>query len=127
MPKIEVNEKLFFNLLGTKYDWDTFEKNPVEFYCVVSDCESGTPIYKKLTDCRGPEMDWLRASASMPLVSKPVRVDGKILLDGGMTDSIPLKAFENLGFEKKSCSSYTACRFCKTACRYERTYEIISS
>ena len=26
MPKIEVNEKLFFNLLGTKYDWDTFEK-----------------------------------------------------------------------------------------------------
>lgn len=82
------------------YDWDTFEKNPVEFYCVVSDCESGTPIYKKLTDCRGPEMDWLRASASMPLVSKPVRVDGKILLDGGMTDSIPLKAFENLEFEK---------------------------
>ncbi|WP_191013532.1 phenylalanine--tRNA ligase subunit beta [Treponema zioleckii] len=26
MPKIEVNEKLFFNLLGTKYDYDTLEK-----------------------------------------------------------------------------------------------------
>lgn len=26
MPKIEVNEKLFFHLLGKKYDWDTFEK-----------------------------------------------------------------------------------------------------
>ncbi len=81
-------------------DWDTFTSNPQEFYCVVSDCVTGKPINKKLTELRGSEMDWLRASASMPLVSKPVKVDGYTLLDGGMTDSIPLKAFENLGYEK---------------------------
>ena len=42
----------------------------------------------------------MRASASMPLVSRVVKIDGYELLDGGMTDSIPLKAFEEMGYEK---------------------------
>lgn len=82
------------------FDWNAFENNPIEFYCVVSDCVTGKPVYKKLTNCVGNEMEWLRASASMPLVSKPIEVDGYVLLDGGMTDSIPLKAFEELGYDR---------------------------
>ena len=42
----------------------------------------------------------MRASASMPLVSHVVKIDGYELLDGGMTVSIPLKAFEDMGYEK---------------------------
>lgn len=36
----------------------------------------------------------------MPLCSRIVEVDGYKLLDGGMTDSIPLKYFEDSGYEK---------------------------
>lgn len=82
------------------FDFKAYKENPMEFYCVVSDCNTGKPIYKKLETCCGSEMDWLRASASLPIVSRVVKIDGYDLLDGGMTDSIPLKAFEDLGFQK---------------------------
>ena len=45
-------------------------------------------------------MDYLRASASLPYVSKVVEIDGKKLLDGGICDSIPLKAFQDMGYSK---------------------------
>ncbi|MGI5058274.1 patatin-like phospholipase family protein [Treponema pectinovorum] len=82
------------------FDFKTYKENPMEFYCVVSDCKTGKPIYKKLETCIASEMDWLRASASLPIVSRVVKIDGNELLDGGITDSIPLKAFEDLGYQK---------------------------
>ncbi len=41
------------------------------------------------------QMDAIRASASMPFVSKPVNIDGKLYLDGGVADSIPFRAAES--------------------------------
>ena len=46
------------------------------------------------------ELEWLRASASMPLASKVVEVGGRKLLDGGVADSIPLAYFERIGYER---------------------------
>ena len=46
------------------------------------------------------DFDAYNASASMPLVSKPVNIDGKLLLDGGISDSIPLRYFQGQGFER---------------------------
>lgn len=80
------------------FDTKAFEQNPVEFYVVCTDIDTGKPVYHKIDRMNDTEMDWLRASASMPLVSKPVEVDGKRLLDGGITDAIPLRYFENIGF-----------------------------
>ena len=82
------------------FDYDTFAKDPMRFYVVVSDCMTGEPIYKELKTGRGTELTWMRASASMPLVSSVVNVDGYRLLDGGMTDSIPLKKFQEMGYNK---------------------------
>ncbi len=82
------------------FDRKTYQENPMEFYCVASDCKTGLPIYKKLPTCDQYELTWMRASASMPLVSRVVKVDGYKLLDGGMTDSIPLKYFESLGYNR---------------------------
>ena len=82
------------------FDRKTYQENPMEFYCVASDCKTGLPIYKKLPNCDQHELTWMRASASMPLVSRVVKVDGYKLLDGGMTDSIPLKYFESLGYNR---------------------------
>ena len=46
------------------------------------------------------ELEWLRASASLPLVSKPVSVEGYELLDGGISNSIPLEFFEHIGYKR---------------------------
>ncbi|MCR5290768.1 MAG: patatin family protein [Treponema sp.] len=82
------------------FDVETYRSNPMEFYIVASDAETGLPVYKKLETCDAHDLTWMRASASMPLVSRPVHVDGYTLLDGGMTDSIPLKYFEGIGYDR---------------------------
>ncbi len=82
------------------FDNDAFEKSPMEFYVVCTDVLSGKPVYKKCDSLRGDNLQWIRASASLPLVSRIVEVDGKKMLDGGMSDAIPLKYFEDLGYEK---------------------------
>lgn len=82
------------------FDFDAYEKNPMEFYVVATDVGTGKPVYHKFEGCNDNGFDWIRASASMPLVSQIVDIDGQKLLDGGIADSIPIKFFENLGYEK---------------------------
>lgn len=83
------------------FDNETFKNSSTEFYVTVANVETGKSEYIRLNDLKIPEqMEYLRASASMPMVSKIVEVDGKKLLDGGVTDSIPLKAFQNMGFQR---------------------------
>ena len=82
------------------FDLETYRKNPLDFYCVASDCVTGEPVYKKLETCDANDLTWMRASASMPLASSVVEIDGYKLLDGGMTDSIPLKYFEGIGYNR---------------------------
>ena len=82
------------------FDLEAYRSNPMEFYCVASDCLTGKPVYKKLESCDEHDLVWMRASASMPIASKVVEVDGYKVLDGGMTDSIPLEYFESLGYNR---------------------------
>ena len=82
------------------FDTQTFLDNPMEFYIVCSDIEKGQPLYYKYENSDEKDLDYMRASASMPLVSKYVETDGLKLLDGGMTDSIPLKYFTDIGYDK---------------------------
>lgn len=83
------------------YDYDTFDRNKehTDFYVVCSDVEKGKPVYAKLHDMRR-DIDYIRASASLPYVSKFVELDGRKLLDGGCTDSVPVEAFRKLGFKR---------------------------
>ena len=46
------------------------------------------------------ELEWIRASASMPLAARIVRINGRKLLDGGVSDSIPLEFMEKNGYDK---------------------------
>ena len=82
------------------FDDEAFQKNPADFYAVCSDCESGKPVYKKIISAQYDDLEWIRASASMPLVSRIVEINGQKLLDGGMTDSIPLRFMEQNGYER---------------------------
>lgn len=82
------------------FDHEAFVNNPTEFYIVCTNIETGKPIYHKCENLDYNNLEWMRASASLPLVAQIVEVDGYKLLDGGITDSIPLKKFEEMGYEK---------------------------
>ncbi len=82
------------------FDTQTFTENPTEFYTVSTDCETGEAVYHKCYDGLGDDLLHIRASASLPLISKIVEVSGQKLLDGGIVDSVPLKFFESIGYDK---------------------------
>lgn len=82
------------------FDTETFEKNPLEFTVVCTDVETGEAVYHVMDHVDYDELEWLRASASMPLASKVVEVQGRKLLDGGVSDSIPLEYYERQGYRR---------------------------
>lgn len=82
------------------FDFDSYENDPMDFYVVCTDVETGKPIYHLLENRHDHGFDWIRASASMPLVSQIVEIDGLKMLDGGISDSIPVQFFESIGYSK---------------------------
>lgn len=82
------------------FDVAAFEQNPMEFMVVCTDVLTGQAVYHKMDRVDYDELEWLRASASMPLASKVVEVAGHKLLDGGVADSIPLAYFESIGYDR---------------------------
>ena len=82
------------------FDFDTYQSNPTAFYVVCTDVETGQAVYHNYSGKGDHCFDWIRASASMPLVSQIVEIDGQKLLDGGIADSIPVQYFETIGYDK---------------------------
>ncbi|MBQ4557057.1 MAG: patatin family protein [Clostridia bacterium] len=80
------------------YDYAAFDENGIPFYVVCTDLDTGMAEYIRITDMK-EEIDCLRASASLPYFSRIVEINGKKYLDGGCTDSIPVKAFCDMGYE----------------------------
>lgn len=72
------------------YDYDAFEQYQGKAYSVVTNIVTGRPEYLRLRDLR-KDITKVQASASLPLVSRNVKIDGKYYLDGGISDSIPLQ------------------------------------
>ena len=79
------------------FDKEAYRSNPMPFYVVCTNVETGKAIHKRLDRGDGKDMEYFRASASMPLVSRIVEVDGYKLLDGGIADMIPLRSMERRG------------------------------
>lgn len=82
------------------FDNQTFKKSATKFYVTCTNLKTGKAEYILCPDMSGKYMDYLRASASMPFLSKIVEIDGNLYLDGGIADSIPLNAAFNLGYDK---------------------------
>lgn len=82
------------------FDLEAYRKNPMPLYAVMTDVDTGKPVYKELKEGSGIDMLYFRASASMPIASRPVEVLGHRYLDGGMSDSIPLRFMQKKGYEK---------------------------
>lgn len=97
-----VGEKFCYHDLPEKlfpFDHETFENSPTKFYVTCSNLQTGKAEYILCENLRD-KMPYLRASASMPFVSKMSVINNKKLLDGGICDSIPLKAFQNMGYDR---------------------------
>lgn len=82
------------------FDRETFKNDPMEFYVGATDVETGKIEFHKCIDGESEDIQWMRASASMPIVSRPVRINGREYLDGGITDSVPYEYLESLGYNR---------------------------
>ncbi len=81
------------------FDQKAFAESGVPFYVVTTDIETGKPDYIKI-DHVFEQMEALRASSALPLVSEIVEYKGKRYMDGGLSDSLPVDFMENMGFDK---------------------------
>lgn len=82
------------------FDYDTFFQHAHTFEMVTTNCHTGYAEYMQELHDRQRTLDIVRASSSLPYVSKIVEVDGVPMLDGGIVDSIPVKHAIELGYSK---------------------------
>ncbi len=82
------------------FDFDTFFNSEMEFEMVTTNCRTGLPMYLSERHDRQRALDIVRASSSLPYVSKIVEVDGEPMLDGGIVDSIPVERAIAKGFPR---------------------------
>lgn len=97
-----VNEDFCFNEIPNildDFNYASFKRSKGEFYAVVTNVNSGEAEYIKIEDCKR-DVQALRASGSMPFVSRPVEYNGQFYLDGGIADSIPIDKIMSMGLDK---------------------------
>ena len=82
------------------FDKDAFNASPMDFWVVCTDITTGKAIYHKCGDICYDELEWIRASASLPLAARVVEVGGHRMLDGGIADVLPLRFMESRGCER---------------------------
>ncbi len=84
---------MLYNLIPNEldlFDYDTYNKNESNFYCVVTNVNTGKPEYIKLGDLKD-DIIYVRASSSLPILSRNVKIGEEEYLDGGISDSIPIR------------------------------------
>lgn len=82
------------------FDRAAFRDDPMAFYVGATDVETGRAAYHRCQDGDEKDLKWMRASASMPVVSRPVDIGGKRYLDGGIVDAVPYAYMESLGYDR---------------------------
>ncbi len=73
-----------------------FSKLPIPFFCIATDVESGQQI--KLD--KGNLADAITASGAFPSLFKPVELDGRLLIDGGVSNNYPINLVKEMGATK---------------------------
>ena len=97
-----VNKKFAYYVIPTTYDLfdeEAFEAYGGEYWVVVTNVETGEAEYMQMHHLLN-DIEMMRASASMPFCSRMVPIGGKKYLDGGIADSIPVRACLDMGYDK---------------------------
>ena len=103
--------KLCYDLLPNQldpYDYEAFKKYEGNFYAAVTNCKTGKAEYIRIKDMK-KDIVIIRASSSLPLLSRNVEIKGEKYLDGGIADSIPLAESIRSG-NKKNVIILTQCQ-----------------
>jgi len=82
------------------FDRAAFKDNPMEFYVGATDVDTGKAVFHKCTDGGELDIEWMRASSSMPAVSRPVQIGKYTLLDGGIVCPVPYRFMEEKGYNR---------------------------
>ncbi|MFA5543681.1 MAG: patatin family protein [Bacilli bacterium] len=80
------------------FDYETFKNRDMKLIAVCSDLKTGKAVYHHIDDAYS-KIDYVIASSSLPIVSKPVVIDNKELYDGGVVDPIPVEYSIDNGFD----------------------------
>ena len=97
-----MNKEFCFDKLVNEldpFDFETFKNSKTKFYVTVTNLETGEAEYPQIKDFN-QDMEYLRASGSMPCLSKIVEINGNKYLDGGIADAIPVEKCKELGYDK---------------------------
>lgn len=97
------DQKLLYDKFPNEYvpfDFDTYFSSPSTFEIVTTNCLTGLPAYLTELQNKQRALDIVRASSSLPFVSKIVEIDQIPMLDGGITDSIPVIRSMETGHHK---------------------------
>ncbi len=97
-------------------DNEAFRKSGVKFQAVVTNCGTGEAEYPVISDMF-KDIEWVRASASLPFFANMVEIDGGLYMDGGIADSIPLAQMIRQGNEKNVIVLTRPRDYTKTASR----------
>ena len=80
------------------FDRKAFSENPMAFYVGATDVDTGKAVYHLCTDGGAEDIEWMRASASMPMVSRVVEIGDYRLLDGGIVEPVPYDFMRREGY-----------------------------
>lgn len=81
------------------FDQEAYSRSETKMIATVTNVHTGGVEYIEVKDVL-EQMEVLRAASAMPFVSQMVELDGQFYLDGGLSDSIPLKKCQEDGYER---------------------------
>ncbi len=94
-----LNLEYFFDTISrlggeNPLDYEAFKKADIPFYAVATKVSDGEVTYFGNDSFSQDNYDVLKATCSLPVVAKPVKIGNEDYLDGGLSDPIPIeKAF----------------------------------
>ena len=83
------------------FDLQTFLANPMRGITAVTDCVTGEAVYFDKNELGPNYLTVLKASSSLPFIAKPVEYRGRLFMDGGLADSVPVRHAESEGWKKQ--------------------------
>lgn len=74
------------------FDYESFDQYKGEFYAAVTNAETGKPAYFQVNGCdMDRQRDILKATCALPILFPPIYIDGVPYMDGGLSDSVPIR------------------------------------
>ena len=81
------------------YDYDKFKNSKTKWEFVATNIETGKAEYLSSKSIN-KALQMGVASCSLPILTEPVEINGKLYLDGGMADSVPVQHALDKGYDK---------------------------